>query len=112
MKLILMRNPGLPNAVGQPTQVTTAGGETFDSYCHPMSYFHRDWLNSGVDRLLLDLVYKCLAVDPAQRPDLIELLETIHEQIIDSRRHAIGSQSDNYVQRLISAVILEPNDDS
>ena len=111
MKLILLRKPALQNPVGPPV-FAAARGVQFQAYAQIMTTLDSHFRSEGVPNLLMDLVYECTAVDPARRPDLLELLGTLREQVIRTSRNTRGSRQDENARRLIEYVVLEPEEGS
>ncbi|RYP75252.1 hypothetical protein DL769_003863 [Monosporascus sp. CRB-8-3] len=92
-----------------PATEITVGAMTYLSFGTVLSGRRQELVSSGVDEPLIDLICRCLAQDPKDRPGLIELAALVHERVINRGPGDTPGESDNAIRQLLRDVLLNAN---
>ncbi|RYP37440.1 hypothetical protein DL767_002913 [Monosporascus sp. MG133] len=82
MLYILLHEAEGDYRVPEATEITV-GAATFLSFGTVLSGRRHELVSNGVDEPLIDLICRCLAQDPQDRPGLIELAALVRERVVN-----------------------------
>ncbi|RYP14692.1 hypothetical protein DL765_006219 [Monosporascus sp. GIB2] len=92
-----------------PATEITVGAATFLSFGTVLSGRRQELVSSGVDEPLINLICRCLAQDPGNRPGLIELAALVHERVVNRGPGDAPGESDDAIRQLVRDLLLNAN---
>ncbi|RYP61308.1 hypothetical protein DL770_009817 [Monosporascus sp. CRB-9-2] len=108
MLYILLHEAEGDYRVPEATEITV-GAATFLSFGTVLSARRQELVSNGVDEPLINLICRCLAQDPQNRPGLIELAALVHERVINRAPGDAPGELDDAVRQLLHDLLLNAN---
>ncbi|RYO83326.1 hypothetical protein DL766_000065 [Monosporascus sp. MC13-8B] len=92
-----------------PATEITVGPATFLSFGTVLSGRRQELVSDGVDESLINLICRCLAQDPGNRPGLIELAALVHERVVNRGPGDAPGESDDAIRQMVHDLLLNAN---
>lgn len=107
MTYLLIHSSAVDNPLGEAVEVTV-DNQRFLSYCGLIETRRVGLISGGVDKSLIDLVCRCLSIDPKYRPALVELATAVRERVRNRGPGAVARETDEAIRLLLNELLLVP----